>query len=222
MQFSQKILVVVAHPDDEVLGSGGLIHNLAERRKRVNVAIVCPRSVTAREGVGEKYARTLMNQAYLAANELGIKDLYFGEFKHELSHPSISRIEVNRWVASVIFKDGCDTVITHAGKELHQDHNIVSEAVSIAARPRGNKNIEVLHCEPIGAYPHEFWPNLYAPLSEEDVEAKIKALACYEGEVQKQANGWRTLEGIRAKAKIRGIESGTDWAEAFSIWRCYS
>lgn len=221
MYLGEKSMVIVAHPDDEVLGAGGLISSISSNGAEVHVAIVSPRSILSRPGVSEDYVSGLIDQAMKASKVLGAKNLIFGNFDRELT--AVRETEVNLLVNKMVNSVCPDTIITHPGNELHNDHNIVSKAVSIAARPRGGrKKISVLQFEQIGVYPSsDFWPNFYVTLTSEDIECKVKAMECYNGELQKHPNDWRTLYGIRARANLRGLECGSEFAEAYRIFRSY-
>lgn len=218
-----KTMVIVAHCDDEVLGAGGLIHNLSSHGSEVAVVIVSPRSILSRPGVGEDYAEKLMSQAESVAKVLGSNRPVFGKFDREITHCDTSETEVNVWVQNEISSFCPDMIVTHPGNELHNDHNMVSTAVSVAARPRGGKKkIDVIHFEPISVYPAtNFWPNLYLSMNQTDIDAKVRAMELYDGEIQKHETDWRTVYGITSRANIRGLECCSELAEAFSIWRSY-
>lgn len=216
-----RTMVIVAHCDDEVLGAGGLIHNLAQKLYEISIVIVSPKSILSRPGVNEDYAETLMSQAESVSKILGSNKPVFGSFDKEIS--SISETKVNRWIKDQIDSFSPNVVVTHQGNELHNDHNIVSSAVSIASRPKGGESsIDIIHFEPISVYPaKDFWPNLYLSMSRSDIDAKIKAMEIYDGELQTHETDWRTVYGIRSRAIIRGLECSKELAEAFSIWRSY-
>lgn len=216
-----KTMVIVAHCDDEVLGAGGLIHNLSSHGSEVAVVVVSPRSINSRPGVEDGYAEKLMSQAESVAKVLGSRKPIFGKFRQEIT--SIKETEVNNWIQAEIASFCPDLIVTHPGNELHNDHNMVSKAVSIASRPNGGgKRIDVIQFEPVGVYPAtNFWPDLYLSMNETDIDAKVRAMELYEGEIQKHRVDWRTVYGIRSRANIRGLECSSELAEAFSIWRSY-
>lgn len=220
MNFN-KTMIIVAHCDDEVLGAGGLIHNLSSRGSEISIVIVSPRSILSRPDVKEDYAELLMDQAEEVSKILGSCKPIFGPFDREIT--DVRETEVNRWIKDQIESFGPTVIVTHQGKELHNDHNMVSSAVSVAARPKGGRrNIDIVHFEPISVYPSsDFWPNLYLSMSKLDIDSKIKAMEIYDGELQTHQTDWRTVYGIMSRATIRGLESSSELAEAFSIWRSY-
>lgn len=222
MCSEDNVLVIAAHPDDEVLGAGGLIHKLTAGGAKVSTAIVCPGGVKPRPGVTDEYVQELIHQSFRVAKILGVKYQKIGPFDYaELSHESVSRRDVHYWIEAVVEELDPDTIITHSSLELHADHRIVAEAVKVATRPNHRKR-KVIHFDPVSIYQDGFIPNYYVILGEQDIEAKESAMSCYDGEIQKDTYGWRNLRAIRAKAIARGLECSAELAEAYFISRDYS
>lgn len=92
-----KTMVIVAHCDDEVLGAGGLIHNLSSHGSEVAVVVVSPRSINSRPGVEDGYAEKLMSQAESVAKVLGSRKPIFGKFRQEITSIKEEECMFKRW-----------------------------------------------------------------------------------------------------------------------------
>ena len=116
-----------------------------------------------------------------------------------------------------------DTVITHSYIDSNLDHQTVFESVRIATRPTANSTIKtVLSCEIPSStdwsFIESFSPNYFVELDDDDLTNKIEALKFYEKEIPEK-NHPRSLENIKALAKIRGSQVGVEYAEAFCLIR---
>jgi LmbE family N-acetylglucosaminyl deacetylase len=208
-----KVLAVVAHPDDEVIGCGGTLARLAEEGHEVRVFLPVrrndPRGVAhwaeleqafedscAHLGAHASIADALVDERSL---ETGVHDL------HDLILPEVE------WA---------DTIFTHWPGDCNQVHGSVGRAVEIATRPfRRRRNVylfEIATSTEQGFFP-SFVPNLWSVLEERHVARKCEAMRCYATEF---ASG-RTPEALTRRMQVRGDEIGVHAAEAFHIARCF-
>jgi len=216
-----RVMVLVAHPDDEVLGAGGTIHRIADDAE-VSVVIVNPGAAMERRGTTREYVDELIDSAGDAAVILGVRKLVVGPFRDvELSNRSVQIRDVHHFVEDCISELKPDVVISHSGVETHKDHLILHETAKVAVRPNNGARIGLLQFAPIGLYPNGFVPTMYVSLSEQDIEAKEAALMCYYGEVHKHTTGWRSIRAVRGRAVVSGLECGAEYAEAFRVERWY-
>jgi LmbE family N-acetylglucosaminyl deacetylase len=119
-----------------------------------------------------------------------------------------------------------DIVFTHHGGDLNIDHQKTFEAVITACRPLENETVKTIICfETFSGTewrasndPRHFIPNLFFSFSEQNLEAKIKAMEAYDFEKRKYPHP-RSPEAIRNRAKMWGVTCGLEYAEAFYLVR---
>ena len=200
MLANKRIMTVLAHPDDETLGCGGTLH----RYNKQNICCLIP-------------VKRIEEQCKSALNTLSIHNCIFGDFDdNKLDCVGIAKLSA--FVESNIAKFNPDVIITHFDRCLNQDHRVLYEACVIATRPIKNR-IQLISCEIPSStgFLGAFTPNYYVELSPEDIVTKMKAVEDYVTESRK----CRSPEVISALARVRGAESGYDYAEGFKIIRSY-
>ena len=232
-----KILVIVAHPDDEVLGMGGTIKKLTKNKHNVKVVIMAT-GIISRRSSGYKNkpdydlnqnTQKLMNKEILelkkdaikANNLLGVKDIEFLNFPDN-EMDLVSQLEVTKTVERIISKFNPNIVYTHSKQDINIDHRIIYESVITATRPMKNSKIEqVLSFEVPSStewyFPSNFSPNVFVDISNE-LKIKLKAMASYKNEVRDFPHP-RSTEALEAIAKKWGSVSGFLAAEPFILVR---
>jgi len=220
-----RILVVVAHPDDDILGCGG---TLAKYSSTSSIRVVF-----IAEGTSCRFEKNDQNQikagirarsasAKRALERLSISDIYF----HNLPCGSLNvipRIEINKIIEKHIQDFLPDTVITHSAYDANLDHRIVFESALIATRPGAKIVVDtLLSCEILSssewAFNETFKPNLFIPISFEEVNLKISALIEYASEIRDYPFP-RSERGVLTQAQFRGMQSGTEFSESFQLVR---
>jgi LmbE family N-acetylglucosaminyl deacetylase len=221
---NKKILIVVAHPDDEVLGCGGIISKFNSRAQFKVTYIAEGTSVRfqTREDLKISSAIEKRNSGSLVLEKFGISELTFHNF------PCGNLVNLDpKLIHDVINKDVLDfkpdIVITHNKHDNHQDHRVVYEAVLVSLRPiEDRRSITILNFEALSStewnFEQPFVPNLFVNLSPEDLENKVKMLESYSTEIRDYPFP-RSGDGVRTLANYRGIQSGFTAAEAFKIIR---
>lgn len=210
------VLVIAPHQDDEVLGCGGTIRRLAERGEDVAVFSMCLKSFDHKVDRVEEYRA----QCRQACKVLGARILKFGSFETEVFYRHFREIMAE--VATMIQEVRPKLVLFPHYGDLHQDHRTTSEACGFALRTVGGTFVETAAMYEVGGstgqlFREGFTPNLYVPLSEEWVKSKVEAMKCYDSELRE--NHPRSEVGIRLAAKMRGMEIGCEFAEAFVLHR---
>ena len=200
-------MTVLAHPDDETLGCGGTLH----RFNKQNILCLIP-------------VKRIEEQCRSALKTLGIENISFGDFEdNKLDRYPLA--DITKFVEVGIERFTPDVIITHHYSCLNQDHRLLYQATIIATRPQlissNKKKIQLLSCEIPSSTgylrPTGFEPNYYVELSPDDILVKMKAVEDYVTEIRK----CRSPEVISAIARVRGAESGYDYAEGFMLIRGY-
>jgi LmbE family N-acetylglucosaminyl deacetylase len=232
-----KILIIVAHPDDEVLGMGGTIKKLTNAKHNVKVVFMATGIMSRRSSdyknkphysSNENIQKSMNEQiiklkkdATKANNLLGVKDIEFLDFPDN-EMDLVSQLEITKKVEGIICKFNPDIVYTHSKHDVNIDHRIIYESVITATRPMINSKIKkVLSFEVPSStewyFPSNFSPNLFVDISDE-LKIKLKAMASYKDELRDFPHP-RSLEALEAIAKRWGSVSGFFASEAFILVR---
>ena len=216
-----KVLVVAAHPDDEILGVGGTVRKHVLAGDEVHLLIAC-------EGVSMRYEdehhARVVTQAREAAALLGAADVLFGELPDQRLE-TLPRVEVYARIETVVNRLRPEILYTHFGGDVNHDHGILFQAVQVAARPYAAPFVrEVLAFETpsstewgVPAVQGAFVPHVFVDISA-TLEDKIKAFCCYEREVRPSPHP-RSPESLRARARTWGSVVGVEAAEPFMLVR---
>ncbi len=221
-----NVLVVAAHPDDEVLGCGGVIARLVAQGDQV-YALYLTDGQGAREEGKTKKSQTLVknrrNAAEKAASILGLKKCWYENFPDN-AMDSVVFLDIVKAVESVNAEVNADTVYTHYFGDLNIDHQLTHRAVMTAFRPQVNCSVksifsfEVLSStEWSGPMAKEFLPQYVVDISDY-WDTKMEALTAYQDEMKVSPHS-RSYTAVEALAKLRGQTHGFQYAEAFYINR---
>lgn len=213
-------LVVVAHPDDEVLGAGATIHKLIKEGHNVAVAIMVSQAAARKD-----LSSTLFVDEQEALSVVGVQKTYHADFPN-IKMNTVPHLELVQFVESCIEAWEADALITHHPTDTNNDHVQTSLAVQAASRLfQRIENIpvlkEFLYMEvpsstewSLDSSSSRFTPNYYVEVGREGVEMKIKALSAYKGVMRPYPHP-RSIEAIEGLAAYRGSQSGCNYAEAF-------
>jgi LmbE family N-acetylglucosaminyl deacetylase len=221
-----KVLVVSAHPDDEVLGCGGTISRLAADHEVFTLILgegITSRKLPPREKRMQQKA--LRDQATRANRVMGVQDVTFCDLPDN-RFDTVPLLTVIQRIEEISAGISPDQVFTHHPGDLNLDHALTHRAVMTAFRPTGDHPVkrllafEVLSSTGWGdpSAWGGFSPNLYVDISA-TLGKKLEAMECYAAELRTPPHP-RSLEGIETLARMRGMESGLPSAEAFRILRC--
>jgi N-acetylglucosamine malate deacetylase 1 len=224
MPAKSPVLVVAAHPDDEVLGCGASIAKFAADGHAVYVAFLADGVGSRRSAKHQAEMKQRRKAAQVAAKVLGVKTLFFGDFPDNRMD-SVDLLDVVQVVESLVAKHRPVKVFTHHVGDLNIDHRVTSQAVVTACRPqRGQSVRELLFFEvpsstewqtPGAASPFE--PNWFVDVSA-TLPAKMKALKAYDAEMRAWPHP-RSYQAVEHLARWRGAAIGVDAAEAFVVGR---
>lgn len=222
----KDVLVVAAHPDDELLGVGGTIRRLANQG-------ICCRAVIIGEGITSRAdsrkdadfnkLEELRKDAESAAKVVGYTSIDFCNLPDNRLD-EMELLDIIKIVSRYIEEYRPDTVFTHHHGDLNIDHRIVCEAVLTACRPVGVYSVDRIYSFETSSstewnytYGEPFVPSVYFDVSA-TIEAKIKGMLCYRSESSVSPHP-RSSEVLRALASFRGSNVGVDKAEAFMLLR---
>lgn len=215
-------LIVVSHPDDEVLGCGATAALLASTGRPVTSCILSG-EVEARRH--RPVIEALRANARAANALLGMQPPIFGPFPN-IAFNTVPHLRLVQFIERAIEDTGATTLITHHPADLNDDHLQTSRACQAAARLAQRKTgvaplRELLFMEVPSstdwAFPGTlpgFNADTFVPLPEELIALKVQALRCYEG-VMRPSPHPRREEVLRGLALTRGAQSGAAYAEAF-------
>ena len=216
-----KILVVVAHPDDEILGVGGIILKHVKTGDEVSI-LVLGDGESSKDSGADIAKRE--KQAQAVAKALGVREIILKKFPDN-QFDSVPLLEITKEVERTVAKVKPDIVYTHFAYDLNVDHRLTFQAVLTACRPQpdfGVKKILAFETPSSTEWQFKDQANMFAPTEYHDIsgfiEQKIEVLKIYRDELRAYPHP-RSVEGIRILAQYRGLEVGYKYAEAFQVIR---
>ena len=226
MTAARSVLIVAAHPDDEVLGCGGTAARFAAEGHAVHILLLA-------DGESARRMRPGSSGELIAARAGAARracEILGGASVEQLSLPdnrldSVELLDVVKIIEAQIGRRRPHTVLTHHAGDVNIDHQIVHDAVLAACRPLPGSTVRQLlffetpsstEWRPPSSGP-AFAPNWFVDISS-TVERKVEALRAYGSEVREFPHA-RSIEAIRALARWRGATVGVEAAEAFILGR---
>lgn len=225
--MKEKILVVAAHPDDEVLGCGATIKRFTKEGKDVYIAIL-GEGITSRykkrEDADTRSVNELKKKSQKVANYLGVKSLFSFDLPDN-RFDTFGLLDIVKIIEGAIERVHPATIFTHHGSDLNIDHVITHRAVMTAARPASGCPVkDILLFEvasstewSFGQFKPVFNPNVFYEISKE-LDVKINAMKLYDTELREFPHP-RSRETIIACARRWASVSGLKAAEAFVLLR---
>lgn len=216
-----KHLIIAAHPDDEILGCGGIINKLKKKGLDSYVLILTG-------GAETRYAKdmelVLENNAYEANKLVGTKEVFFETLPNQ-QLDTIPLLKIIQAIEKYIAEIKPEIVFTHHGGDLNKDHRLVYEATITATRPIIGQMVKRIYSYYVPSSTEwnfidgdkVFIPNVYIDIKEE-VDTKIQAMSCYASECRPYPHP-RSPEAIKAYAHYWGITVGMEYAEPMKLIR---
>jgi LmbE family N-acetylglucosaminyl deacetylase len=223
-----KVLIICAHPDDEVLGCGGFISKYRELGVEFKVVFIGEGSSCRFEDLRSKEAiDSIKDRNDSAINALGFMNVHNLEF-HNLPCGRLDQvpiISINKIIEKAIDTFEPDTVLTHSSCDVNNDHRIVFKSTLMSTRPSSRWCVHrLLSYEVLSSsewsYVSNFMPNYFEEISEKNVSDKWRAMSHYESEIREYPFP-RSLEGIKALSIMRGLQAGFRYAEAYQVIRIF-
>lgn len=223
-----NILIVAAHPDDEILGAGGTIAKHIEAGDTV-YALILGEGQTSRfakrEDAGASVLEQLHGNTLQAAAVLGIREVYFENFADN-RFDSVDLLDIVKAVERRIRELQPAVLYTHHRGDLNVDHQMTYKAVLTATRPMADQPVKEIYAfETVSSTEwnftygaEQFAPNVFVKLTAEQFEKKLEAMRQYETELCEYPHP-RSLEMLKAVAARWGGVAGGQLVEAFEAVR---
>jgi N-acetylglucosamine malate deacetylase 1 len=216
-----NILVIVAHPDDEVLGCGGTIARHSNNGDKVHV--ICMTNGVSSRNSSTKEIQNRQNAAQNAANILGVLSIKFLDFPDN-KMDSVPLLDIVQKIESATKDMNTRVIYTHHIGDLNVDHQITHKAVMTAFRPTPLSSVKEIYTFEIMSSTdwnfsakNTFKPNYFIEISNY-IDLKLSALNAYNMELRNTPHS-RSISNIESLAKFRGNTVGVDMAEAFMVLR---
>ena len=217
----QTVLVIGAHPDDEVLGAGGAIAKHVDSGDEVHTLIVT--EGTTAQYDDERLIEQKRDEAQACADVLGVSKVHFGNLP-DMRLDDVKHIEINTIIETVCKEINPDIVYTHSRREVNRDHVAVHDSTLVATRPgSGVKTVLAYETPSSTEYAPKttgFEPRLFVDIAD-FLDTKIEAFECYDLEIREYPHP-RSEKAVRALARTRGTASDSAVAEAFDVLRMYA
>lgn len=224
--MKKKILIIAAHPDDEVLGCFGTVARLIKENDYEAYTLILGEGKTSRDEKREvenkkEELEVLNNEISNANNVIGIKKVFVETFPDN-RFDSVDLLDIIKAISKVKEEIKPDIIFTHYENDLNIDHQITYKAVITATRPMADETVkEIYSFEVLSStewnYPLSFVPDTHFDIST-TIDLKIEAMKEYESELCDYPHP-RSLEGIELNAKYNGMRVGKKYVESFKSVR---
>ena len=222
----KRVLVIVAHPDDEVLGVGGTIAKMASQGVECHLLIVTDGSSSQYRDSEHLHEiiEAKKKETQGCAAELGFKSIHYGELP-DMKLDKTPHIVINQVIEKVIDEIQPDTVFTHFWGDVNRDHQEVYKSTLVAVRPVMGQVVKELYCYRVPSSTEwtpnkadtKFMPNVFVDI-EKFAEQKYEAFACYSTELRDYPHP-RSVQYLRETDKAAGLRVGLLAAEEFVLLR---
>lgn len=211
-----RILVIAAHPDDELLGCGATVCKRVAMGDEAHVLILCEGETMRSQSHAVKRLATLSAAKILGTAEpvcAGLPDQHLD---------AIPIVDVIRPIEEMVERVQPGMVLCPFGADLNRDHQLVYEAAMVSLRPKFASVEEIYAYYTVGSTEYAtarvFRPDMYECFDQATLRRKLEAFACYEMEALRYPNP-RSAEGLTNLARFFGNQCCSEYAEAFETVR---
>jgi LmbE family N-acetylglucosaminyl deacetylase len=218
MQDRHRVLVIAAHPDDEILGGGATFAKRLRQGDEVHAVVVCEGETVRYKSQGKDVGQ--QEHAQKAADVLGFTSFRCLKLPDQ-GLDTFSQIDLNRRLEQLIDELRPSVIYTHFAGDINRDHQVIHDSVMVAARPGRDFIRELLAFETPSATglwtKHAFTPDTFEVVTD-TLDVKLAAMACYETEAPAFPHP-RSIESLRYRAYYWGNIIHEVAAEAFVTLR---
>lgn len=219
--MKRRVMVIAPHPDDEILGCGGVMARFAAEGDEIFVCVVSNHDAPV---FTPAHRETTKSEARAAHALIGVKETIFLDFP-ALTLKDLPVYTLNGAIARAVTDVKPDTVFLPHSGDVHIDHQLVAQSSLVAIRP-------MAHCSVSAAYSYEtlsetewnlpraesaFMPNYYVDISAH-LQKKLDAMACFSSQLYAAPHP-RSLEALTHLAGYRGSTISVPFAESFMVIR---
>lgn len=220
---TKRILVIAAHPDDEILGAGGAMAKHVANKDQV-VVLILGEGVTSRKGDerAEDKVTALGEQSKSANDIIGVSSIHYANFPDN-KFDTVPLLSIAQTIEAIAEEFKPNIIFTHHHGDVNVDHRLTSDAAQSAFRPMQGSTVEAIYAFEIASssewnfrHGSAFRPNVYLDISGESLNKKIAAMEAYATEIREFPHP-RSSKYLRALATVRGGQVGIMEAEAFEL-----
>ncbi len=202
----KKILLLAPHPDDPEYACGGSIARWSKENELYYVAF-SPCNISLPEGFAEN---TLYDELMASAGILGIPEGNITTFDFPVRRLSEHRQDILEEMVRLRKSIKPDIVVMPNSNDIHQDHRVIYEEGI-----RAYKHSSMLGYE-LPWNNLQFISNFHVKLSKDDMTTKWKAISAYRSQ---EVRAYKSEDFFEGLARVRGLQVGTEFAEAFELIR---
>jgi len=232
MEFlrNKRLMIVVAHPDDEVLGIGATMNKLITDYGVLTRVIILGEGITSRSTnrdvkKWEQQLQVHRDNICQAQNSIGYQSVHTHNFPDN-RFDSVPLLDIIKVIEKEKLQFKPEIIFTHHGGDVNIDHQRTFDSVVTACRPMKEEVTKtIITFETLSGTewrastdPKHFLPNFFVTINDTNLDAKIKAMDCYEFERRFYPHP-RSPEAIKIVAQRWGVAIGSELAEAFCIIR---
>ncbi len=227
---NKKIMVVVAHPDDELLGLGATMNKLIKNYECKVKVVILGEGITSRSDerdakLWQKELKIHKKNINNAAKAIGYHEVKTYDFPDN-RFDSVALLDIVKVIEKEKEDFRPEIIFTHHGGDTNVDHRQTFDAVITATRPMSHEVVKTIFAFETpsstewqaASYPNYFKPNFFIEVSIKNVQAKIKGMESYEFEKRKYPHP-RSPEALEIQCKRNGVIVGKEFAEAFMLIR---
>jgi LmbE family N-acetylglucosaminyl deacetylase len=230
---NKKIMIVVAHPDDELLGLGASMHRLISEYNVQTHVVILGEGITSRSDkrdteLWQEELATHRKNIHEAQKAIGYHSVSIHDFPDN-RFDTVALLDIIKAIEKEKQAFQPDIIFTHHGGDVNIDHQRTFEAVITACRPMEHETVKTIITfeTPSGTEwrastdPRHFVPNFFISVSEENLQAKIRGMESYEFEKRAYPHP-RSPQALAIQAQRWGVAVGCYYAEAFCLVRSIS
>jgi len=222
--MNKKILIVCAHPDDEVLGCGATCAKLATQGHEIYTLILGEGKTSRDVDNSEEDIEILKTEVMVANRTIGVKEVFTANFPDN-RFDGVDILDIIKRIEKIIDYIKPDTIFTHHHGDMNIDHQITHQAVLTATRPMVGQCVKEIYTFEIASSTewnsfskeNRFIPNTFVDVSS-TIDIKVNAMAAYKSELCKYPHP-RSLQFIKEMASYNGVRVGLEYSENFQLIR---